>query len=379
MMRGAACTEGEQYGHWSTGCGKRARGGGNKHCLRLPRRSCVPASGRAEPLSGRFRAHAPRAERRPRGERLRAHHRQAGRLPRHIGARRHQSHHRARHGVYGFHPARRPYRPGAQRPYRPRRLPGGRYHGRGRAFLQAQLPCQGSGFAAARAARSFLHSLQRAPRPGAHRPACRCAAGAYRFRLPQGREYPWLQTEPAGARPANKAPCLRDGRGLEARHLRGRRHFRIGRARAAQGPCRAVRHTGGDDADGHRRAALGASTQFRHARALRRSERQPRREGIGPADNSRRARRRPRGGKRGPDSGAHLHRAYRRRPRRDRQKYPRRYPDSRRRGSGARGHIGARRALRLRRMDRLSFRPAREKLPGPPCAPGLARSARFCR
>ena len=53
--------------------------------------------------------------------------------------RRHQSDHRHRHGVYGFHPHHRHHRPGEPGTAGPGRVPGGGHHRRLRVLHQAQL------------------------------------------------------------------------------------------------------------------------------------------------------------------------------------------------------------------------------------------------
>jgi hypothetical protein len=91
-------------------------------------------------------------------------HRQDRRLLRHLRTRRHQPDHRPRRRSDGFHPDRRPHRPGFHQTHRQRRLPGSR-HVRHHALLhQAQLPGQEPRRPPADHPRSLLPRRLRPPR-----------------------------------------------------------------------------------------------------------------------------------------------------------------------------------------------------------------------
>ena len=259
---------------------------------------------------------------------------------RHLGPRRDQPGHRDRRRDDGLGADRVHHRPGAHRPDRHRRLPGGRRHRDHDAGRQALVAGHRPAPDPRVHPRGLPHRLHRPPRPGAGRHPAGPLAGRHRVRAAGGHAEPArLQAADRGQHQAD--PDRRQGarQRAPAGDLRRRRDRQRQRLRGVPRVLRLRPAPGDPDRDGPGRVPGAARAVARDARHARHPDRQLR-DGRGRPD---RLRRRP---LRRPDHRQALRvraagevRPHRRRPGRDLEERPGPHPDRRRRqGRAAEAH-----------------------------------------
>ena len=221
-----------------------------------------------------------------------------GRVPRHQRPRRDQPGHRPRHRQHGLGADGRHHRPGASRPDRQRRLPGGRHHRHHPADHQAQLPGQGREGPAAHRPRGVPHRLAPAgpgrcwstcpwtsPSPSSRRTRRRTTVEPARLQAALRRATPARSAWPPRRSTTAERPVLYVGGGVIISGARGR-----AAARSPRRPTSRDHHAAGPGRLPRDRTRCA----LEHARHARHGLRQLRRPGVRPAHRRRRALRRPR-------------------------------------------------------------------------------------